>query len=886
MRVHRISLRSYRGVASCELTFAERGVTVVEGDNEVGKSSAAEALHLVFDRPDDSTHKDVKAVRPLHRDAGAEVEVEVSAGPHRFVYAKRWHRDRYTRLKVLAPVPEALTGRDAHDRVRELLGQSVDLDLWRALSAPQADALHQRALAAHPSLVAALDASTGGDTGAGDHNGLLERVEQEAARWWTPTGRPKAVLSQLRTAAADARARVAASRQALEALEADIAWCADLERSAADLEPKHVAAANAATTAAAHLDEVQRRCAAVDGLAVAARLAASEATIAAGAVADRAALADQVQVASTVVATATARCETTAAVLSAADEELTAATEAAATAHAALEEAGTATASAGAAASRLRGLVTLHQAEARLAEAEHHQRALDEALEELAANRSTAAAVAGLQRAHEDVLRTEAALAAGQPVLRLEALRDVSVTVDGEAIPLSPGAVEERGVGSGLTIEVPGMLQITVAGGADARALEAAWQRATATLEGRCAALDVADLPAAQALDAARRGTEAEERSRRAALDRIIAGTTIEDLAALVSDARAMLDDASAGGDSPTTADVDAAAAAHDALCVRQRSAERAADQADAAVAAARRHQASAAATCTAAREHVVTAERALEGCTGDLVAARAARTDDELRLEAAEADEGAAAARATWQAALAEVADLDLEGAAQSAQRALTERDGLEGALRRVREDLAGIRSRLELQGEAGLQGRLAEAESAATAADEELASVEARAAAAQLLHATLVRHRDEAARAYGAPLRAEVESLGRHVFGEGFAVELDDELRITARLLDGVPVPWAELSIGAKEQLAVLTRLAAATLVSADGGVPVVFDDVLGFSDPNRLALVSSAFEAAAEHCQIIVLTCDPARYRHLSRATTHSLTAPRAIEAREAG
>ncbi|MEX2659999.1 MAG: AAA family ATPase [Acidimicrobiales bacterium] len=886
MRVHRISLRSYRGVVSCELTFAERGVTVVEGDNEVGKSSAAEALHLIFDRPDDSTHRDVKAVRPLHRDAGAEVEVEVSAGPHRFVYAKRWHRDRYTRLKVLAPVPEALTGRDAHDRVRELLGQSVDLDLWRALSAPQADALSQRALGDHPSLVAALDTSTGGDAGAGEHSGLLERVEQEAARWWTPTDRPKAVLGDLRAAAAEARARVAASRQALEALEADIAWCADLERSAADLEPKHVAAVTAAAAAAANLDEVQRRCTAVDGLAVAARLAVSEATVAAGALADRAALADQVQVASTAVATATARCETATAAVAAAGEELTTELEAATTAHATLEEVEAAAASAAAASSRLRGLVTLRQAEARLAEAEHHRRALDEAVEELAANRSTVAAVADLQRAHEDVLRTEVALSAGQPVLRLEALQDVSVTVDGEAIPLSTGAVNERGVGSGLTIEVPGTLRITVAGGGDAQALEAAWQRATATFEGRCAALDVPDLAAAQALDAARRGSEAEERSRRAALDRIIRGTTVEELAALVSDARAMLDDASAAGAWPTTADVDAAAAAHDALCVRQRSAERAADQADAAVATARRHHASATAACTAAREHLVAAERALEGCARELVAARAARTDDELRLQAAEADEGAAAARATWQAARAQVAELDLEGAAQSAQRALTERDGLEGALRRVREDLAGIRSRLELQGEAGLQGRLADAESAAASADEELASVEARAAAAQLLHSTLSRHRDEAARAYGAPLRAEVESLGRRVFGEGFSVELDDDLRIAARLLDGVPVPWADLSVGAREQLAVLTRLAAATLVSADGGVPVVFDDVLGFCDPNRLALVASAFEAAAEHCQIIVLTCDPDRYRHLSRATTHCLTAPRAVEAREAG
>jgi hypothetical protein len=191
-----------------------------------------------------------------------------------------------------------------------------------------------------------------------------------------------------------------------------------------------------------------------------------------------------------------------------------------------------------------------------------------------------------------------------------------------------------------------------------------------------------------------------------------------------------------------------------------------------------------------------------------------------------------------------------------------------------------------LELQGEAGLHDRLAEARRRAAAATAERDAVEARAAAAQLLLRTLSRHRDEAARTYGAPLRARLESLGRLVFGHTFAVELDDDLRIAARVLDGVPVPWAALSIGVKEQLAVLTRLAAATLVSADGGVPVIFDDVLGFSDPGRTALVSAAFEAAAEDCQIIVLTCDPGRFRHLARATTHCLTGPREVGARQAG
>ena len=209
MRLHRLTLRSYRGVAACELTFAERGITVVEGDNEAGKSSAAEALHLLLEYRDDSSHRRVMAVKPLHHDAGAEVEAELSAGPLRFTYSKRWHRDRATRLRITSPRPEVVTGRAAHDRVRALLAETVDLELWRALSAPQGDGFEQPSLRDHPSLVAALDAVAGGALGTPEEGDLLQRAATEAGRWFTPTGRPKAPLADLRLRAAGAMAAVA-----------------------------------------------------------------------------------------------------------------------------------------------------------------------------------------------------------------------------------------------------------------------------------------------------------------------------------------------------------------------------------------------------------------------------------------------------------------------------------------------------------------------------------------------------------------------------------------------------------------------------------------------------------------------------------------------------
>jgi uncharacterized protein YhaN len=103
---------------------------------------------------------------------------------------------------------------------------------------------------------------------------------------------------------------------------------------------------------------------------------------------------------------------------------------------------------------------------------------------------------------------------------------------------------------------------------------------------------------------------------------------------------------------------------------------------------------------------------------------------------------------------------------------------------------------------------------------------------------------------------------------------VDLDDSLSVVSRTLDGRTIPYASLSIGAQEQVAIVTRLACATIVAPDGGVPVILDDALGNSDPRRLDAMSEVLGAAGRQCQIIVLTCQPERYDHIPGATLVSL------------
>ena len=92
MKLHRLTLTNYRGVAHRDIDFPDRGVVVISGANEIGKSSMIEALDLLLICKDRSTKKEVKAGKPTHADVGSEDIAEISTGPYRFIYRKRFHK--------------------------------------------------------------------------------------------------------------------------------------------------------------------------------------------------------------------------------------------------------------------------------------------------------------------------------------------------------------------------------------------------------------------------------------------------------------------------------------------------------------------------------------------------------------------------------------------------------------------------------------------------------------------------------------------------------------------------------------------------------------------------------------------------------------------------
>ena len=207
MILHRLRLTNFRGVGDRELRFPERGVVVVCGPNEIGKSSMLEALDLLLTYRDRSNHRDVKKVKPAHADVGAEVEAEISTGEYRFVYRKRFHKKHQTELEVIEPKRENKTGDEAHERVEAILAETLDTKLWDAQRVLQSASTQAVDLSGCDALSRALDAAAGeavesaSGTGADSVSLLIDRIEAEYLRYFTATGRPskdfKAAIERL-----------------------------------------------------------------------------------------------------------------------------------------------------------------------------------------------------------------------------------------------------------------------------------------------------------------------------------------------------------------------------------------------------------------------------------------------------------------------------------------------------------------------------------------------------------------------------------------------------------------------------------------------------------------------------------------------------------------
>ena len=876
MRIRRLRLRHYRGILDREIHFASIGVTLVVGPNEIGKSSLAESLDLLFDELDSTAKQSVRAVKPVDRDEATEIEAEVETGPYRFTYSKRFHRRPATSLRVSEPAVENWTGREAHDRAQAILSETVDVDLWRALRIQQGEGLRQPALGEQPALAAALDQAAGRAASGTREETLYDAAFQEYARYFTPTGRVRREIAEAEAVALRQREAAQAKKADLAALEADVARERELVRALEALarsERESVEASREQEALRSRVEALRGELRFVETQRSAALSAERDAVQATAA---RAALLGE-------LADATAEGHGRGEERAEAEPERAAALEAYEDAE--RHEAGTRSGCemARQAAQQARSELERIQLARELAEAREGLRRVDAALSSAAeAERVLAGRVVderrlrAIQEALLAMERARARVEAEGPLVRVQPETQLEARIDAREERLACGATREVRVAEALELSLPGVVRLEVLAGAGAAARLKTLEENEARLRTLCEECDLADaedaMRAHETYRAARRTLEERDRVLAAALG----GETREALRARLGGLEERIARcAEPPSATPQPSELETARSrvreAESALAEAEtlhREAEALRTARAARLRECDRAHDEAALRLELAREAQLAAERRLE-------AARSQASDAQLDEQRAAAADAARQAEARSRATSEQLAALEPD-AVNSRARALDE------ALLRTRREIEAARSeqialreRLALRGEEGLKEQVDDAETRALRAERDVAQRARRAAAARCLFETLHAEREAARRRYAEPLRARIEALGRPVFGSSFQVELDDSLRIANRALDGVKLAHDQLSAGAREQLSLLARLACAEMVAEAGGVPIILDDALGHSDPTRLRELGAVLSRAGASVQLIVLTCAPERYLAVRDARRVELT-----------
>ena len=495
---------------------------------------------------------------------------------------------------------------------------------------------------------------------------------------------------------------------------------------------------------------------------------------------------------------------------------------------------------------------------ARLAKVAAIQRDSDRLGAELSTIAVTEESLRRIEDAAAAVDRIGGQLALMSAGVEFTAAADIELAAGDQRVSLAAGQSWSITATGPTTVEVPGVLTARVTPGATTLDIQAKYAAAQQELTAALAAADVADLAAARSADQRRRELQGSRDQLTATVAGLCGDEQIDELRSRLAQLRAgqpdepdpMMDIIAA------RAELDAAEAARAAATAECETCRQAAAAADAGLAEL-------STSATVLQNKLETQRSELDAATDRLAQERALVGDEDL---ASAADAGRQAAE-NAERRVTELTD-ELAAAAPDAVAAeLTDcRRGSEfvaRAVRRRRGCIARDQHRTLGHRQRG-SPRQTRHRGDGTRTRRRPAHPGGRPgpgrAAAALGDDTPPRHHQAALRRAVPRRTAAARPPGVRA---DFEVDIDSDLCIRSRTLDGVTVPYESLSGGAKEQLGILARLAGAALVTKEDTVPVVVDDALGFTDPDRLAKMGEVFDTVGAHGQVIVLTCSPDRY-----------------------
>lgn len=247
-----------------------------------------------------------------------------------------------------------------------------------------------------------------------------------------------------------------------------------------------------------------------------------------------------------------------------------------------------------------------------------------------------------------------------------------------------------------------------------------------------------------------------------------------------------------------------------------------------------------------------------------ELKRARDVKADIGLRDELVAASGREKRARALLEEAEERLAAADPEAAQLRFESARDGRAAIVSDIENLTKRASDLMLELQVIGQQGLGEELQELEGELVAAIHQRDRLQREADAIKLLFETLSQAERQARETFLAPVQRRVQPYLRLLHPESEVVLSDDDLGVTALRRNGRDEPFESLSVGAREQVAVLARLAFADLLRERGTIaPIVLDDALVNTDPGRFKRMMLAIRKAAKNLQIIVLTCNEVQW-----------------------
>jgi hypothetical protein len=151
-------------------------------------------------------------------------------------------------------------------------------------------------------------------------------------------------------------------------------------------------------------------------------------------------------------------------------------------------------------------------------------------------------------------------------------------------------------------------------------------------------------------------------------------------------------------------------------------------------------------------------------------------------------------------------------------------------------------------------------------------------KAQAARMLYEVLNEHKESAEKDYSVHFAKYINDLAKSFYGTDVHFNVSDSFQITSRIMGHKEVEIEYLSTGAKEQLAILIRLALTQIVQVGEPFPVILDDEFAHSDPDRIAMMNNIFGDFGDDQQFIMLTCTPEKFIGYKPVKTIDLAALR--------